>query len=187
MTLPRLHRLATKLARAFCLSSAWSLLICITSNLILFSCSGSIALIALRASSSAVSAPLSLLVKYRGSLGIFLGDRLTVGRHDHHSIRSRFRALVPVLRPSVAGTRACRLATSADRLAAATPLPPPALFRRPAPVGMPLLSVIAGPRRLGNRQTGDGSEMASQGLSDLLAVAITLSRTPQRRAPKSGP
>ena len=69
---------------------------------------------------------LSLLktVNYRESLGIFLCDRRTVGRHDHHSICSRLRALVPVSQPSVAGTRACRAATSADHLAAATPSPP---------------------------------------------------------------
>jgi hypothetical protein len=36
-------------------------------------------------------------------------DRRTVGRHDHHSIRSRFRALAPVSQPSVAGTRAVAL------------------------------------------------------------------------------
>jgi hypothetical protein len=120
---------------------------------------------------------LSLLktVNYRESLRIFPCDRRTVGRHDHHSICFRFHALVPVSQPSVAGTRACRLATSTDRLAAAKPSPPPASFRRPAPMGVPLPSVAEGPRRLGTRQTGDGGEMASQGLSDLLAVAITLS------------
>jgi hypothetical protein len=85
---------------------------------------------------------LSLLktVNYQESLGIFLCDRRTVGRHDHHSICSRFRVLVPVSQPSVAGTRACRPATSADRLAAATPSPPPASFRRSAPVGVPYMS-----------------------------------------------
>jgi putative transposase len=51
---------------------------------------------------------------------------------------------------------------------------------------MPLPSVAAGPRRLGNRQTGDGDEMASHGLSDLLAVAITLSRTPQNQRRNPG-
>jgi hypothetical protein len=124
-----------------------------------------------------------------GRLRIFPCDRRTVGRHDHHSICSRFRALVPVSQPSFAGTRACRLATSTDRLAAAKPSPPPASFRRPAPMGVPLPSVAAGPRRLGTRQTGDGGEMASQGLSDRLAVAIRLSRTPQdeRRNPDPDP
>ena len=85
---------------------------------------------------------LSLLktVNYQESLGIFLCDRRTVGRQDHHSICSRFHALVPVSQPSVAGTRACRPATSADCLAAATPSPPPASFRRSAPVGVPYMS-----------------------------------------------
>ena len=94
---------------------------------------------------------LSLLktVNYRESLGIFLCDLRTVGRHDHHPVCSRFRALVPVSQPSVAGTRACRPATSADRLAAATPSTPPVSFRRSTPVGVPLPSVAAGPRRLG--------------------------------------
>jgi hypothetical protein len=123
------------------------------------------------------------------SLRIFPCDRRTVGRHDRRSICSRFHALVPVSQASAAGTRACRLATSADRLVAATPSPPPASFRRPAPMGVPLPSVAAGRRRLGNRQTGDGGEMASKGLSDLLAVAITPSRTPQnqRRNPHPDP
>ena len=118
-------------------------------------------------------------VNCRESLRIYPCDRRTVARHDHHSMRSRFRALVPVSQPSVAGTRACRPATSAERLAPATRSAPPALFRRPAPIGVALPSVAEGPRRFGNRQTRDGGEMASQGLSDLLAVAIALSRTPQ--------
>jgi len=67
--------------------------------------------------------------EHQESLGIFLCDRRTVGRHDHYSICSRVRALVPVSQPGVAGTRACRPATSANRLAAATPSPPPASFR----------------------------------------------------------
>jgi len=85
---------------------------------------------------------LSLLktVNYRESLGIFLCDRRTVGRHDHHSVCSRFRVLVPVSQPSVAGTRACSPATSADRLAAPTPSPPSSSFRRSAPVGVPYMS-----------------------------------------------
>ena len=50
---------------------------------------------------------LSLLktVNYREGLRIFPCD----------SICPRFHALVPVSQPSVAGTRACRLATSVDR------------------------------------------------------------------------
>jgi hypothetical protein len=42
-----------------------------------------------------------------GKLGIFLCDRRTVGRHDHHSICSRFRALVPVSQPSVTSSSPC--------------------------------------------------------------------------------
>jgi len=110
----------------------------------------------------------------------------TVGRHDHHSICSHFHAVVLFSQPGVAGTCACRLATSADRLAAA-PSPPAASFRRPASMGVPLPNVAAGPRRLGTRPTGDGGQMASQGLSDLLAVAITLSRTPQDESRNPGP
>src|SRR5215471_1705991 len=63
----------------------------------------------------------------------------------------------------------------------------PASFRRSAPVGVPLPSVAAGPWRLGTRQTGDGDQMASPRLSDLLAVAITLSRTPQDERRNPGP
>jgi hypothetical protein len=106
---------------------------------------------------------------------------------DFAIVMRALHALVPVSQPSVAGTRACRFATSADRLAAATPSPPAALFRRPAPMGVPLPSVAAGPRRLGNRPTGNSDEMASQRLSDLLAVAITLSRTPQDERRNPGP
>jgi hypothetical protein len=144
--------------------------------------------VAFKASATSYSR-VSLLktVNYQESLGIFRCDRRTVGRHDHHSMCSRLRALVPVSQPSVAGTRACRPETSADRLAAATPSPPPASFRRSAPVGVPLPSVAAGPRRLGTRQTGDSGQMASPRLSDLLAVAITLSRTPQDKRRNPGP
>jgi hypothetical protein len=121
---------------------------------------------------------LSLLktVNYRESLAIFLRDRRTVVRHDCNSIRSRFLALVPISQPSVAGARARRPATSADRLAAATPSPTSFPFRRPTPLGVALPSVAA----------GDRGQMASQRFSDLLAVAITLSRTPQdkRRSPR---
>ena len=74
-------------------------------------------------------------VNYRESLEIFLGGRRPVGRHDHHSSCFRFHALVPVSQPNVARTRARRLATSADCLAAAAPSPLPESFRRPAPYG----------------------------------------------------
>jgi hypothetical protein len=40
--------------------------------------------------------------------------------HDHRSIRSCFLALVPFSLPGVTGARACRPATSVDRLVAAT-------------------------------------------------------------------
>ena len=81
-------------------------------------------------------------MNYQESLGIFLCDRRTVERHDHHSICSRLRALVPVSQPSVTGTRACRAATSAGRLAATTPSPPRASFRRSAPVERVWLAVL---------------------------------------------
>ena len=94
-------------------------------------------------------------------------------------VRSRLPPLVPFSKPSVTGARACRIATSGDRLAPATPSPTSAPFRRPAPVGLALPSAAAGPRNLGTRQTGDCGQVASQRLSDLLAMAITLSRTAQ--------
>jgi hypothetical protein len=124
---------------------------------------------------------LSLLktVNYRGSLAIFLRDRLTLMRHDRHSIRFRVLALVPVSQPSIAGARACRAATSADRLAAETASPTLAPLRRPTAVGVALPSAAADPRKLGARQASDRGQMAPQRLSDLLAVAITLSRAPQ--------
>jgi hypothetical protein len=51
-------------------------------------------------------------------------------------------------------------------------------LRRRACIG-PLPSAAADPRNLGTRQTGDCGQVASQGLSDLLAMAITLSWTAQ--------
>jgi hypothetical protein len=105
-----------------------------------------------------------------------------VGLHDHHSICYKFRAFVSVLQPSVAGTRACDLAASADRLGRQRPRRLrsllPASFRRPAPMGR-LYRVW--PRVL------DASALAKpgmvmkwhrKGLSDLFAVAITLSWAP---------
>jgi len=47
-------------------------------------------------------------VNYRESLEIFLRDRRTVGRRDHHSVGSRFLALVLLSQPSVTGARGCR-------------------------------------------------------------------------------
>jgi len=94
---------------------------------------------------------LSLLktVNHRECLEIFLRDRGTVGRNDRHSIRSRFLTLVPVSQPSFARARACCPATSADRLAAATPSPTPVPFRRPTPLVVALPSAAADPRNLG--------------------------------------
>ena len=81
------------------------------------------------------------------------------------------------------------IATSGDRLEPATPSPTSAPFRRPAPVGLALPSAAAGPRNLGTRQTSDCGQVASQRLSDLLAMAITRSGTAQdeRRNTRSDP
>ena len=98
----------------------------------------------------------------------------TLGRHGCDLVRSRLPPLVPRSKPSVTGARACRVATSGDRLAPATPSPTSAPFRRPVPVGLALPSAAAGPRNLGTRQTGDCRQVASQRLSDSLAMAITL-------------
>ena len=48
-----------------------------------------------------------------------------------------------------------------------------------APVDVALPSAAAGLRNLGNGQTGDRGQMASQRLSNLLEMAITLSLTPK--------
>ena len=71
--------------------------------------------------------------------------------------------LVPFSKPSVTGARACRIATSSDRLAPAAPSATSAPFRRPAPVGLALPSAAAGPRNLGTRQTGDCGQVARKG------------------------
>ena len=122
--------------------------------------------------------PCSKLWKHRKSRN-FLEPSHTLEWHGYDPVRSRLPPLVPFSKPSVTGTRACRIATSGDRLAPATPSPTSAPFRRPAPVGLALPSAAAGPRNLGTRQTGDCGQVASQRLSDLLAMAITLSRTAQ--------
>ena len=85
--------------------------------------------------------------------------------------------LVPFSKPSLTGARACRIATSGYHLAPATPSPISALSRQPAPVGFALPSAAADPRNFGTRQTGDCDQVASQRLSDLLAMAITRPRT----------
>src|ERR1700745_2383974 len=60
------------------------------------------------------------------------------------------------------------------------PAPPPwAPPPRPTPVGVGVPSAAADPRKLGAHQASDRGQMAPQRLSDLLAVAITLSRAPQ--------
>jgi hypothetical protein len=47
----------------------------------------------------------------------------TLGRHGYDPVRSRLPLLVPFSKPSITGARACRIATSCDRLAPATPSP----------------------------------------------------------------
>ena len=132
---------------------------------------------------------LSLLktVNYQESLGIFLCDRRTVGRHDHYSICSRVRALVPVSQPSVAGTRACRAATSADHLAAATPSPPSGFIPPIGSCGCAFTEYGRGslapwyssnPRRWSN---GIAKAFGSTGGGDHAVPDAP------RRAPKSGP
>jgi hypothetical protein len=110
---------------------------------------------------------------------IFSSRPHTLGGHGYDPVRSHLRPLVPFSKPSVTGARAGRIATSGDRLAPATPSPTSAPFRRPAPVGVALPGAAAGPRNLGTRQTRDCGPVASQRLSDLLAMAITRSGTAQ--------
>jgi hypothetical protein len=120
---------------------------------------------------------------------IAAGKRMTklwANPSGDETARCHLPPLVPCSQSSVTGARACRRPTPADRLAAATPWPPSAPFRRPTVVGVALPSVAAGPRHLGARQTGDSGQMASRRLSDLLALAITPSRTSQDQR-RSGP
>jgi hypothetical protein len=114
-------------------------------------------------------------VNYRESLGIFLGDHRTVGRRDHHSICSYFHALVSFSQPGVAGTRACRLATSAD--AASSFMLLWVCFYRMWPRVLEA-SVLAQPATVVKWH---------RRASDQLAVAITLSRTPQDERRNPGP
>jgi len=78
--------------------------------------------------------------------------RRTFGWHGYDPVRSRLPLLVPFSKPSIPGARACRIATSDDCLAPATPSPTSAPVRRPAPVGVALPSAAAGPRNLGTRR-----------------------------------
>jgi len=96
----------------------------------------------------------------------------SLGWHGYDPVRSRLSPLVPFSKPSVTGARACRIATSGDRLAPATPSPISALSRQLAPVGFALPSAAADPRNFGTRQTGDCDQVAWQRLSDLPAMAI---------------
>ena len=66
------------------------------------------------------SSPLLKTVNAQEGLEIFLRDRHTVERHGHHSIRSRFLALVPFSRLRVTQSLAHRPATSGDRPEVAT-------------------------------------------------------------------
>src|ERR1017187_7283524 len=54
-----------------------------------------------------------------------------------------------------------------------------AVLRRPAPLGVALPGLAADPQRHGAGQTSNRNPLASQGLSPLLAVAITPSGTAQ--------
>jgi hypothetical protein len=69
----------------------------------------------------------------------------TLECHGYDPVRSRLPLLVPCSKPSVTGARACRIATSGDRLAPAAPSPTSAAFRRPAPLDLALPSATAGP------------------------------------------
>jgi len=78
------------------------------------------------------SSPLLKTVNAQEGLEILPSNRHTVERHGHHSIRSRFLALVPFSRPRVTQSLAHRPATSGDRPEVATSSAHSALPGRPS-------------------------------------------------------
>src|SRR5882762_854125 len=116
--------------------------------------------------------------KGRESLEIFAPPPYRRG-HGHNSFHPRFPALVPCSQPRLTGARARRPAPSSDRHAAAAPGSASALLHRPAPLGVALPDLAAGPQRHGAGEAGNRGPEASQRLSALLAVAITPSGTAQ--------
>jgi len=110
--------------------------------------------------------------KGREKLEIFAPPPYRRG-HAHNSFRPRFPALVPRSQPRLPGALARRPATSGDCPAAATPWSASALLHRPAPLGVALPGLAAGPQRHGAGQANNRHPVASQRLPALLAVAIT--------------
>src|SRR6202047_2735788 len=92
--------------------------------------------------------------------------------HDHDSFHRRFHTGLPASSPRLLGTRAHRAATSGECPAAAAPRSDLALLHGPTSLGLALPGLAAGPQRDGVGKAGNRGPVASQRLSDILAVAI---------------
>ena len=99
--------------------------------------------------------------------------------HDHGSFHRRFPTRLPASSPRLPGTRAHRAATSGECPATAAPRSASAILYRPATLGVALPGLAAGPQRHGVGKAGNRGPVASQRLSDMLAVAITPPRAAQ--------
>src|SRR6266540_1279602 len=99
--------------------------------------------------------------------------------HYHYSFHRRFHPRFPPSKPSLAGTRTHCPSTSSECPAAAAPRSASALLHRPAPLGVALPGLAAGPQRHGAGQAGNRGPVAQKRLPALLAVAITPSGTTQ--------
>src|ERR1700730_15667312 len=93
--------------------------------------------------------------------------------HNHDSFHRRFHTRLPASSPRLLGTRAHRAATSGECPAATAPRSDLALLHGPTSLGLALAGSAANPQRDGVGKAGDRGPVASQRLSDILAVAIT--------------
>src|SRR5258705_11047217 len=93
--------------------------------------------------------------------------------HDHDSLHRRSHPRFPASSPCLAGTRAYCPSTSSECPAATAPRSASALLHGPAPLGVALPSLAAGPHRHGAGQTGNRGPVASQVLPGVLVLEQT--------------
>src|SRR2546421_1815156 len=140
---------------------------------------------ALAASSAGVepataTCPSSKSPNGRERLVIFTGRPYRYG-HGSDSHCSFFDLRLPLSQPRRAGTQAYRASASVSRSAPTAPRSTSAFIARSAAMGVALSNLAAGHRHDGLGQARNPGRVASQGISALLALAITPSRPAQDR------